>query len=57
MIVIFEMFDRAEYAFKPKDIMMSRKSLSPFEVAKLTESEIKQRINRLSQIYANKVQF
>ncbi|PPD94200.1 hypothetical protein GOBAR_DD08780 [Gossypium barbadense] len=45
----------AVYAFKPKDIMMSRKSLSPIEVAKLTESEIKQRINRLSQIYANKI--
>ncbi|MBA0857952.1 hypothetical protein Goshw_019441 [Gossypium schwendimanii] len=47
--------DGAVYAFKPKDIMMSRKSLSPIEVAKLTESEIKQRINRLSQIYANKI--
>ncbi|KAA3456121.1 protein CHROMATIN REMODELING 24 [Gossypium australe] len=47
--------DGAVNAFKPKDIMMSRKSLSPIEVAKLTESEINQRINRLSQIYANKI--
>ncbi|KAK8710077.1 hypothetical protein V6N13_145418 [Hibiscus sabdariffa] len=47
--------DGAEYAFKPKDIMLNRKSSSPDDITELTESEIKQRINRLSQIFANKV--
>ncbi|KAE8694443.1 Protein CHROMATIN REMODELING 24 [Hibiscus syriacus] len=47
--------DGAEYAFKPKDVMLNRKSASPEDIAKLTESEIKLRINRLSQIFANKV--
>ncbi|GMI99315.1 chromatin remodeling 24 [Hibiscus trionum] len=47
--------DGAEYAFKPKDVMLNRKSPSPEDIAKLTESEIKQRINRLSHIFANKV--
>ncbi|XVF14803.1 hypothetical protein REPUB_Repub09cG0092800 [Reevesia pubescens] len=47
--------DGAEYAFKPKDIKVSRKISSPDNAAKLTESEIKERINRLSQIFANKI--
>ncbi|XWS44706.1 hypothetical protein CRYUN_Cryun15aG0070800 [Craigia yunnanensis] len=47
--------DGAEYAFKPKDITVSRKISSPHDAAKLTESEIKERINRLSQIFANKI--
>ncbi|KAE8735818.1 hypothetical protein F3Y22_tig00000329pilonHSYRG00085 [Hibiscus syriacus] len=47
--------DGAEYAFKPKDIMLNRKSASPEDIAKLNESEIKLRINRLTQIFANKV--
>ncbi|KAK6259126.1 hypothetical protein SCA6_013600 [Theobroma cacao] len=47
--------DGAEYAFKPKDIRLSRKISSPESTAKLTESEIKERINRLSQIFSNKV--
>ncbi|XP_044510822.1 protein CHROMATIN REMODELING 24 isoform X4 [Mangifera indica] len=49
--------DGAEFAFKPKDIkQLSKKnfSSSPESLAKLTESEIKERINRLSQILANK---
>lgn len=51
------MFDRAEYAFKPKDIRLNRKISSPESAAKLTENEIKERINRLSQIFSNKVWF
>ncbi|KAM0968992.1 hypothetical protein ACFX2A_017568 [Malus domestica] len=44
----------AEYAFKPKDIIINKKPSSPIDADKLTESEIKQRINRLSQTLANK---
>ena len=47
--------DRAEYAFKPKDLILNKKPSSPIDAGKLTESEIKQRINRLSQTLANKV--
>lgn len=47
--------DRAEYAFKPKDVILNKKPSSPNDAGKLTESEIKQRINRLSQTLANKV--
>ncbi|OMO56201.1 SNF2-related protein [Corchorus olitorius] len=46
--------DGAQYAFKPKDVNLSRKSSSPKNAAKLTESEIKEKINRLSQLIANK---
>lgn len=45
----------AQFAFNPKDVVVQRKNLSPSISSKLTESEIKQQINRLSQIYANKV--
>lgn len=44
----------AEYAFKPKDVILNKKPSSPNDAGKLTESEIKQRINRLSQTLANK---
>ncbi|XP_009355846.2 LOW QUALITY PROTEIN: protein CHROMATIN REMODELING 24 [Pyrus x bretschneideri] len=44
----------AEYAFKPKDVNINKKPSSPIDADKLTESEIKQRINRLSQTLANK---
>ncbi|XVE83355.1 hypothetical protein DITRI_Ditri16bG0082700 [Diplodiscus trichospermus] len=47
--------DGAEYAFKPKDLKVSRTISSPHDAAKLTESEIKERIKRLSQIFANKI--
>lgn len=50
-------FDRAEYAFKPKDIILEKKTSSPDSVGKFTESEIKERISRLSQTLANKVNF
>ncbi|KAI7746430.1 hypothetical protein M8C21_015338 [Ambrosia artemisiifolia] len=43
----------AQFAFNPKDVVR-RKHHSPNISNKLTESEIKQQINRLSQIYANK---
>ncbi|KAJ4715246.1 Chromatin remodeling 24 [Melia azedarach] len=46
--------DGAEYAFNPKDIKLNQKSSSPKSDTKLTESQIKERINRLSQIFANK---
>ncbi|KAF5751779.1 DNA excision repair protein ERCC-6-like isoform X1 [Tripterygium wilfordii] len=49
--------DGAQYAFNPKDIKpkKSSSSLSPSSAGKLTESEIKERINRLSHILSNKV--
>ncbi|XVF58791.1 hypothetical protein PTKIN_Ptkin07bG0094900 [Pterospermum kingtungense] len=47
--------DGAEYAFKPKDVKVGRKISSPHDATKLTESEIKERINRVSQILANKI--
>ncbi|KAJ0040417.1 hypothetical protein Pint_27404 [Pistacia integerrima] len=49
--------DGAEYAFKPKDIkQLNKKNSSPSaeSLSKLRESEIKERINRLSQLFANK---
>lgn len=50
-------FDRSEYAFNPKDVKLKKKTASPATASKLTESEIKERIIRLSQIFANKVWF
>ncbi|KAL6225468.1 hypothetical protein ACLB2K_004318 [Fragaria x ananassa] len=45
----------AEYAFKPKDVILSKKlSSSPVGAGKMTKSEIKENINRLSQTLANK---
>ncbi|XP_076946874.1 protein CHROMATIN REMODELING 24-like [Bidens hawaiensis] len=46
--------DAAQFAFNPKDVVVQRKNLSPNISNKLTESEIKQQISRLSQVYANK---
>ncbi|KAJ8769138.1 hypothetical protein K2173_000913 [Erythroxylum novogranatense] len=46
--------DGAMYAFKPKDVNLNMKSTSPESTGKLTESQIKERINRLSLILANK---
>ena len=48
-------FDRSELAFNPKDVKLSRKSASPSTDGKLTESEIRDKIKRLSQTLANKV--
>nr|XP_043628305.1 protein CHROMATIN REMODELING 24 isoform X2 [Erigeron canadensis] len=45
--------DAAQFAFNPKDVVR-KKNISPSISNKLTESEIKQQINRLSQVYANK---
>ncbi|KAJ6305575.1 hypothetical protein OIU78_021007 [Salix suchowensis] len=47
--------DGAVHAFNPKDVNLKKKTSSPDSVGKLTESEIKERINRLSQILGNKV--
>lgn len=48
---------RAQYAFKPKEVNLHKTNSSADSAGKLTESEIKGRINRLSQILANKVLF
>ncbi|KAF3440622.1 hypothetical protein FNV43_RR18906 [Rhamnella rubrinervis] len=52
--VVEQSVNAAEYAFKPKDIILEKKTSSPDSVGKLTESEIKERISRLSQTIANK---
>ncbi|GAV74218.1 SNF2_N domain-containing protein/Helicase_C domain-containing protein [Cephalotus follicularis] len=46
--------DGAAYAFKPKDVSLSKKSSSPEKVHKLKETNIRERINRISQLIANK---
>lgn len=55
VLLLFFMFGSAQFAFNPKDVVVQRKNLSPNISNKLTESEIKQQINRLTQVYANKV--
>ncbi|KAI8032347.1 Protein CHROMATIN REMODELING 24 [Camellia lanceoleosa] len=47
--------DGSKYAFNPKDVNLSRNSSSMASTSKPTETEIKERINRLSQILVNKV--
>ncbi|XP_024460623.1 protein CHROMATIN REMODELING 24 isoform X2 [Populus trichocarpa] len=47
--------DGAARAFNPKDVNLNKKTSSPDSVGKLTESEILERINRLSQLLGNKV--
>lgn len=47
----------AAYAFKPKDIRFNTKTLSPDSGGKLTESDIKERIDRLCKTLENKVCF
>ncbi|KAI4345067.1 hypothetical protein L6164_012234 [Bauhinia variegata] len=46
--------DGAELAFNPKDIKLSKKCSSPSSIGELTESEIRDKIKRLSQTLANK---
>ncbi|PIN09400.1 Transcription-coupled repair protein CSB/RAD26 (contains SNF2 family DNA-dependent ATPase domain) [Handroanthus impetiginosus] len=46
--------DGAQYAFNPKDVKKFQKNSSP-DVREPSEDEIRERINRLSQIFANKV--
>lgn len=48
-------FSGAQFAFNPKDVAVQRKNFPQRISNKLTESEIKQQLNRLSQVYANKV--
>ncbi|PSS26585.1 Protein CHROMATIN REMODELING like, partial [Actinidia chinensis var. chinensis] len=47
--------DGAFYVFNPKDVKLHRNSSSTSSAYKPTEKEIKDRINRLSNILANKV--
>ncbi|KAL1364668.1 protein CHROMATIN REMODELING 24 isoform X1 [Arachis hypogaea] len=47
------MADGAEFASKPKDLDRSKKGFSPSSDGKMTESEIKDRIKRLSQTLSN----
>ncbi|XP_059653836.1 protein CHROMATIN REMODELING 24 [Cornus florida] len=47
--------DGAEFAFNPKDVKFYNKNSSLDKGVKPTESDIKERIMRLSHIYANKV--
>ncbi|XP_027342704.1 protein CHROMATIN REMODELING 24 [Abrus precatorius] len=45
--------DGAEFAFNPKDAKLNKKGSSPSSAGKLTESEIKDKIKRLSQTLSN----
>lgn len=47
--------DGAAYAFKPKDVTLNKKNHSPGSSGKQTESDIKERINRLSRMLLDKV--
>ncbi|KDP31473.1 hypothetical protein JCGZ_15353 [Jatropha curcas] len=47
--------DGALHAFNPKDVKLNKKNASPDSVGKLSESQIKEQINRLAQILGNKV--
>ncbi|KAG5241885.1 protein CHROMATIN REMODELING [Salix suchowensis] len=47
--------DGAAHAFNPKDVNLNKKASSPDSVGKLTESEIVERIDRLTQLLGNKV--
>ncbi|KAK4264709.1 hypothetical protein QN277_025847 [Acacia crassicarpa] len=46
--------DAAEFAFNPKEVKVSKKGSSPNSAGKWTESEIKDKIKRISQTLANK---
>ncbi|KAK7399357.1 hypothetical protein VNO78_10539 [Psophocarpus tetragonolobus] len=45
--------DNSQFAFNPKDVRVSKKGSSPSSAGKLTESEIKDKIKRLSQTLSN----
>ncbi|KAL6980892.1 DNA helicase [Sarracenia purpurea var. burkii] len=47
--------DGAKYAFNPKDVKLHKNNSPASTAGRPTEIEIKERINRLSQILANKV--
>lgn len=47
---------RAHYAFNPKDVKKLQRNSNP-DVREPSEAEIRERINRLSQIFTNKVAF
>lgn len=46
--------DGSQYAFNPKEVVVHKKVSSPRDPYKMTESDIKERINRLSQLLSNK---
>lgn len=46
--------DGAEFAFNPKEVKLNKKGSSPNSAGKLTESEIRDKIKRISQTLANK---
>ncbi|KAK9735528.1 hypothetical protein RND81_04G210600 [Saponaria officinalis] len=46
--------DGSQYAFKPKDVNIHQANSSPKSPPSMTESEIKDRIKRLSQLLSNK---
>jgi len=50
-------YTRAAFAFNPKDVNVRKKESSPSSVGKLTELEIKDRIDRLSLMLSNTVCF
>lgn len=46
--------DGSQYAFNPKEVAIHKKVSSPQDPYKMTESDIKERINQLSQLLSNK---
>lgn len=52
---LLDVFCRTDHAFKPKDMKLNKKVSSANSGSKLTESEIKKKISRLTQLLANKV--
>lgn len=50
-----QVVDGAAFAFNPKDVNVRKKESSPSSVGKLTELEIKDRIDRLSLMLSNTV--
>ncbi|KAG2410642.1 Protein CHROMATIN REMODELING-like protein [Vigna angularis] len=48
-------YGSSEFAINPKNVTTSKKGSSPSSAGKLTESEIKDKINRLSQTLSNAV--
>ncbi|KAL9266286.1 CHROMATIN REMODELING 24-like protein [Drosera capensis] len=45
--------DGAGYAFNPKDVQLGKNKTPPHSSSKLTESDIKERVTRLSQLLSN----
>ena len=54
-IYIFIYVASAEFAFNPKEIKLSKKGSSPNSSGKLTETEIREKIKRISRTLEDKV--